>query len=101
MEGLGLAAVEVGAEAEVAAPAAVAAIPEAVAEDHHATRHATAALVPVPKSTTAFSLPGVIPFCFYLLDFLEMSAMIFYFCVLCPSVIVDGLHLSLLTFSTP
>lgn len=55
MEGLGLAAVEVGAEAAVAAPAAVAAIPEAVAEDHHATRHATAVLVPVPKYTTVFS----------------------------------------------
>lgn len=45
-----LAAVEVGAEAAVAAPAAVAAIPVAVAEDHHATRLVTAALVPVPKS---------------------------------------------------
>lgn len=54
MEGLDLAAVEVEAEAAVAAPAAVAAILEAVAEDHHATHHATAVLAPVPKSTTVF-----------------------------------------------
>lgn len=85
--GLGLAAAEVEAEAAVAAPAAVAAIPEAAAEDRHATRHATAALVPVPKTTTVF------PSWCYTLLFLplsfQMSAMIFNFCILCPNVVVD------------
>ena len=38
-----------GAEAAVAAPAAVAAIPVVVAEDRPATRLVTAALAPVPK----------------------------------------------------
>ena len=43
------AAVVVGAEAAVAAPAAVAAIPVVVAEDHPATHLVTADLAPVPK----------------------------------------------------
>lgn len=55
-----LVAVGVEAEAAVAAPAAVAAILEAAAEDHRATRHVTADLVPVPKSTTVFFVPFLV-----------------------------------------
>lgn len=73
-----LAAVAAGAEAGVAAPAAVAAIPVAVAEDHPATRLVTAALAPVPKPfyRRCFALL-MYPPVFTSYKFLQMSAIDF------------------------
>lgn len=68
-----------GAGAAVAAPVAAAAIPEAVAEDHPATRLVTAALAPVPKSFyhQCFSPFDVHPPVFTSLLVLQMSAIDF------------------------
>lgn len=67
----------VAAGAEVAAPAAVAAIPVVVAEDRPATRLVTAALVPVPKPPSTFCPFDVSPPVFTSSKFLWVSAVDF------------------------
>lgn len=93
MEDHALAAVAAGAGAAVAAPAAVEAIPVAVAEDRPATRRVTAALAPVPKPFyhRCFTLLMYILLFLPLMSFSGCQLLIFNFGISCPDVHVDDL----------